>query len=64
LSTLFAMCSFFLTVCLFCQRHFASIVDYEQAGSHFEEAPLGGHGESGKAVDGGRSALHSSSKIA
>lgn len=37
LSTMFGMCSFFLMVCLLCQRQFASIVHYEQAGSHFDE---------------------------
>lgn len=37
LSTMFGMCSFFLLVCMMCQRHFASIVHYEQAGSHFDE---------------------------
>jgi len=34
---MFGMCSFFLIVCLACQRHFASIVHYEQAGTHFDE---------------------------
>ncbi|GAB4815724.1 hypothetical protein N2152v2_002770 [Parachlorella kessleri] len=37
LSTMFGMCSAFLLVCLACQRHFASIVHLEQAGSHFNE---------------------------
>jgi hypothetical protein len=34
---MFGMCSFFLLVCLACQRQFASIVHQEQAGSHFNE---------------------------
>jgi len=29
-------------VCLLCQRQFASIVHYEQAGSHFDEDNSGG----------------------
>ena len=37
LATMFGMCSFFLMVCLLCQRQFASIVHYEQAGTHFDE---------------------------
>ena len=34
---MFGMCSLFLIVCLFCQRHFGSIIHYEQAGTHFDE---------------------------
>lgn len=34
---MFGMCGFFLIVCLACQRHFATIVHYEQAGTHFDE---------------------------
>ena len=37
LSTMFGMCSFFLCVCMLCQRRFASILHHEQAGSHFKE---------------------------
>lgn len=48
LATMFGMCSLFLLVCLACQRHFASIVHYEQAGSHFDEDI---HAEAGKAVE-------------
>jgi hypothetical protein len=66
---MFGMCSFFLIVCLFCQRQFASIVHYEQAGSHFDEdeAAAAMRGEGGKAVamaklvDGGQSTLDSTS---
>jgi len=43
---MFGMCCFFLLVCLVCQRQFASIVHYEQAGSHFNE-----DSERGKAVE-------------
>lgn len=41
---MFGMCSFFLLVCLLCQRQFASIVHYEQAGSHFDEDNSGVEG--------------------
>jgi hypothetical protein len=34
---MFGMCAFFLCVCLFCQRQFASIIHQEQAGSHYNE---------------------------
>ncbi|PRW59019.1 molybdate-anion transporter-like isoform A [Chlorella sorokiniana] len=37
LSTMFGMCTLFLIICLACQRHFASILHWEQAGSHFNE---------------------------
>jgi hypothetical protein len=37
LATMFGMCSFFLLVCMACQRQFANIVHQEQAGSHFDE---------------------------
>ena len=47
LSTMFGMCSFFLVVCLFCQKYFASIIHQEQAGSHFNEDDT----ENGNLVD-------------
>ena len=50
LSTMFGMCAFFLLVCLACQRQFASIVHYEQAGSHFNEDGEGAE-EAGKGVE-------------
>jgi len=61
LSTMFGMCSFFLIVCLFCQRHFASIVHYEQAGTHFDEdeAAADKAVAMAKLADGGQSALES-----
>jgi hypothetical protein len=62
LSTMFGMCSFFLIVCLFCQRQFASIVHYEQAGTHFDEDEAAAVKEMAlaKLADGGQTALDSS----
>eukprot|EP00887_Chlorella_sp_A99_P000640 scaffold5.g640.t1 len=49
LSTMFGMCALFMVVAAACQRHFASIVHYEQAGSHFNEDVT----EAGKAPGAG-----------
>ncbi|KAL4419074.1 hypothetical protein ABPG77_002215 [Micractinium sp. CCAP 211/92] len=52
LATMFGMCSLFLLICFLCQRHFASIVHWEQAGSHFDEDVHAEAGSSGgKAVE-------------
>lgn len=45
LATMYGMCSLFLLVCFLCQRHFASIVHWEQAGSHFDEDVTSGVGK-------------------
>lgn len=51
LATMFGMCSFFLLVCMACQRQFANIVHLEQAGSHFNEDEAAAAGGPGKGVE-------------